>query len=116
MCLNFCSFKNVALLYSRVGAGAGDAGASSKLLPGTPSRIKMMRLRNTAFEPQVRAPLPLPLTSPPPGLGGGGGVLALFIPLAVGLVMVLKQQGLGLRYILVWEYSGKVPRVVCVFM
>jgi hypothetical protein len=34
MCLNFVRFKNFALLYSRVGAGAGAAGAASKLTPG----------------------------------------------------------------------------------
>jgi hypothetical protein len=34
MCLNFRSFKNFALLYSRVGAGAAGAGAASKGLPG----------------------------------------------------------------------------------
>jgi hypothetical protein len=34
MCLNFDIFKNFALLFSRVGAGVGAAGAASKFLPG----------------------------------------------------------------------------------
>jgi hypothetical protein len=32
--LTLVSFRNFALLYSRVGAGAGSAGAASKFLPG----------------------------------------------------------------------------------
>jgi hypothetical protein len=32
MCLNFGCFKNLSLLYSRVGTGA--AGAASKFVPG----------------------------------------------------------------------------------
>jgi hypothetical protein len=34
MCLNLSHFKNFALLYSRVVAGATGAGAASKFLPG----------------------------------------------------------------------------------
>jgi hypothetical protein len=36
MSLNFSSFQNLSLLYSRVGAeaGAAGAGAASKFLPG----------------------------------------------------------------------------------
>jgi hypothetical protein len=34
MCINLVPFENFALLYSRVGAGAGAAGAASKFSPG----------------------------------------------------------------------------------
>jgi hypothetical protein len=39
MCLNFSSFQNFSLLYSRVGDGDGAAGsgAASKFLPGAGS-------------------------------------------------------------------------------
>jgi hypothetical protein len=34
MCLTLVRFKNVVLLLTRLGAGAGAAGAASKFLPG----------------------------------------------------------------------------------
>jgi hypothetical protein len=53
--LTFVCFQKVDLLYSRVGAGTGTAGAVAvSIFFLKPEPQKIMRLRNTVFVPRIK--------------------------------------------------------------